>query len=203
MLRLRGFLAACCIIVFCNSSNALTFKEVSNKLVLSGEIKSGDYEFVRKTIISKNIRSVLLNSGGGDVKEALKIATFFREAGVTTHLPKRSVCASACVLLFAGGVIRTADNSSKIGVHVGSGVLNETALELFDEIYSKHGKKGFALIASFAEQNAARFTLEQTFFLLKSGVSLRLLEKTIDVHHLEVLWLSQAEARDFNLINSF
>ena len=79
MLRLRGLLAACSIILFCNSSHALSVKEVSNKLVLSGEIKSGDYEFVRKTIISKNIRSVLLNSAGGDVKEALKIATFFEK----------------------------------------------------------------------------------------------------------------------------
>ena len=112
------------------------------------------------------------------------------------------MCFCLC-LLFAGGVIRTADNSSKIGVHIGSGVLNESALELFNKLYREHGKEGFPYIASFAEQAAARFTLEQTFFLLKSGVSLRLLEKTIDVHHLEVLWLSQAEARDFNLINSF
>ena len=203
MLRFRGVLATCCIICFCNLSHALTVNEVSNELLLSGEIKSGDYEFVRRTIISKNIHSVLLNSGGGDVSEALKIATFFRESGVTTHLPKRSVCASACVLLFAGGVIRTADNSSKIGIHVGSGVLNESALELFDEIYDEHGKEGFALMASFAEQRAARFTLEQAFFLLKSGVSLRLLEQTINVHHLEILWISQTEARDYNLINSF
>ena len=55
--------------------------------------------------------------------------------------------------------------------------------------------------SSFAEQNAARFTRANLFLL--DRVSLRLLEKTIDVHHLEVLWLSQAEARDFNLINSF
>ena len=101
---------------------------------------------------------------------------------MTTHLPKRSVCASACVLLFAGGIIRTY-NSSKIGVHVGSGVLNESALELFDEIYSKHGKEGFALIAHLQSKTLPVSLLSKPFRIRGVAETVR---KTIDVHHLEV-----------------
>ena len=198
----RWFLAACCIIFLGENANALSAKQVSGNMLLSGPIEAGDYDFVRRYLALNAPSTVYINSNGGAVSEALKIANLFRTKGMATHLPKRSVCASACVLLFAGGVIRTAAPTAKIGIHVGSGVLNDEAIEMFDELYYEHGKEGLAIAASIFEQTAARFTLEQTLFLLDAGVSLQLLEKTIEVHHLDILWLNHKEALEFNLINA-
>ena len=198
----RWFLAACYIIFWSENAAALSAKKVSGNIIISGPIELGDYDFIRRYLVSNPAGTIYLNSNGGTVSEALKIANFFREKGMATHLPRRSVCASACVLLFAGGVIRTAESTAKIGIHVGSGVLNDEAIEMFDDLYFEHGKEGFAIAASMFEQTAARFTLEQTLFLLEAGVSLRLLEKTIEVHHLDIMWLNHSEAKKFNLINA-
>ena len=58
-----------------------------------------------------------LRSPGGSVLAAMKIADIVRKAGLTTRIPYRATCASACVLVFAAGVSRIADADSTIAVH--------------------------------------------------------------------------------------
>lgn len=55
-----------------------------------------------------------LNSDGGDVDAAIKAGTFVRQKKISTVVPKGETCASACSLLFLGGVERYGD---KIGLH--------------------------------------------------------------------------------------
>jgi len=105
---------------------------------LTGDISKGDYEKV-VTLLRANepfLSKFVLNSPGGDVDEALKIGRLFREhliqtwaaiasnddAGPTFFSPtsgnplcsgQHCTCASACALIFLGGVDRT----GTVGLH--------------------------------------------------------------------------------------
>jgi hypothetical protein len=89
-------------------------------IVISGRIDLGD-EAHFLSALSRLRRGgtieVHLSSPGGSVLAAMKIADIVRRAGLTTQVPYRATCASACVLVFAAGVTRTADADATIAVH--------------------------------------------------------------------------------------
>lgn len=167
-----------------------------------GDIESGDFAKVRTAIQRSAKKTLYLNSAGGLVDEALKIGAFVRAVGVETRLGRQATCASACVLVFAGGVIRSADETARIIVHMGSGIFNEEALAKFESIHGDFGAVGSAVLASYFEQQAALMTLAQVHFLLKSGISIRFLEIASGVHHMDGRQLSRSEAIELNLINA-
>ena len=139
---------------------------------------------------------------GGRVSEALAIAEFLKKRQANTNLRANATCASACVLIFAGGAVRTSHQTARLGVHMGSGLLNDGAIQRIRDVYAKHGPAGAAVIGSVYEQTAAISTLKKVNFFLSAGVSLRLLQLAASVDHLDIRWLTFAEAKDFNLVNS-
>ncbi|HRF90318.1 MAG TPA: hypothetical protein PLF65_05925, partial [Desulfobacter postgatei] len=56
----------------------------------------------------ESYRTLLLNSEGGDVATAMAIGRRVRQAQIVTGVHERSICASACILILAGGVSRYA-----------------------------------------------------------------------------------------------
>lgn len=167
-----------------------------------GDIEEGDYPKIINALRYADQKTLYLNSDGGVVTEALKIGEKIRAMGVETRLAKFSRCASACVLIFAGGVIRNAHDTSEIHVHMGSGIFNADALAKFEEAYREFGTAGSAVLASFFEQQAALMTLAQVQYLLKCGVSIRFLEVASQVHHHDGYKLPKTQAIELNLINS-
>ena len=85
-------------------------------LRLTGELKPGDndrlIEFIarlERTIDQKpysRVGTVFLNSPGGEMQEALKIGRTIRNHKIVTVVAQPSQCASACVIILAGGVMR-------------------------------------------------------------------------------------------------
>lgn len=63
------------------------------------------------------VKTIVLHSPGGAVKDALKMARAIRDAGIDTEVPDHAYCASSCPLVFAGGVKRMAGKKAWIGVH--------------------------------------------------------------------------------------
>lgn len=63
------------------------------------------------------VRRLFLHSPGGSVEDALAMARLVREKRIQTEVPADGYCASACPLLFAGGLLRVAGAQSWIGVH--------------------------------------------------------------------------------------
>jgi hypothetical protein len=73
--------------------------------------------------------TVTLNSPGGDIDAAMQIGRIFREARVHTIVKApgagpweqfgapQPMCASACVLVFAGGVVRGTYGKNSLGIH--------------------------------------------------------------------------------------
>jgi hypothetical protein len=68
--------------------------------------KHGDY-----------IKTVVLNSPGGSVSDALTMGRLIRDSKFATEVEAGKTCASSCPLVFAGGVERRAGDRAAIGVH--------------------------------------------------------------------------------------
>lgn len=63
------------------------------------------------------VKTVLLNSPGGSVEDALAMSKLIRDKELNTKVAARALCASSCPLIFAGGVAREAEKDAVVGVH--------------------------------------------------------------------------------------
>lgn len=60
---------------------------------------------------------IALDSPGGDVASALRIAELVERSFIDTRIEKGGSCLSSCFLIWAGGLNRAAGRSTTIGVH--------------------------------------------------------------------------------------
>jgi hypothetical protein len=98
----------------------MTFDLLSGgKLMATGTIMPGMSESFAAEIDKHGdyIRTVVLNSPGGSVADALAMGRLIREKKFATEVEAGKYCASSCPLMFAGGVERRAGNRAAIGVH--------------------------------------------------------------------------------------
>ncbi len=97
-------------------------------LAVSGEIGAAAAIRFREQLDAAKLTEgdfVVLSSPGGQLDQALIMGDVIRSRGLTTMVAKAdtagrlrsSYCASACVLIFAGGKIREAFPGSLLGVH--------------------------------------------------------------------------------------
>ena len=64
-----------------------------------------------------NIRGITLNSRGGEINDAKEMVEYVKNAHWTTGIPMGGVCASACVMIWSSGSVKSASTPSWIGVH--------------------------------------------------------------------------------------
>ncbi len=91
-------------------------------VLIQGQIQVGDYakivRFVRHPDnYERFARAVFLDSGGGDLRETIKIANLLEKSYAATHVPAGARCYSACFILWMGGVTRTVASGATLGVH--------------------------------------------------------------------------------------
>lgn len=99
-------------------------------ITISGKIEKGDYVRLLKFLkpdyskstpeeVFKNRlafqKTVVLDSSGGDVSEAMKIANLIEKSYANTEVPKGGRCYSSCFLIWAGGARHLL--GGEIGVH--------------------------------------------------------------------------------------
>lgn len=108
------------------AARAATFTRVfdsqTTTVVLTGDIADGDaYAFSllvdEQRARGKPIARLNLNSPGGRLVEAVRLATLVRRSGFITLVSRENICASACFMIFAAGRETVADYGSYIGVH--------------------------------------------------------------------------------------
>jgi hypothetical protein len=98
----------------------MTFELVGGgKLMATGTITPGLSEAFAAEVGKRGdyIKTVVLNSPGGSVTDALAMGRLIREKKFATEVEAGKYCASSCPLLFAGGVERRAGDKAAIGVH--------------------------------------------------------------------------------------
>jgi hypothetical protein len=98
----------------------MTFELVSaGKLMATGTITPGISEAFAAEVSRHGdyIKTVVLNSPGGSVADALTMGRLIREKKFATEVEAGKYCASSCPLVFAAGVERRAGDRAAIGVH--------------------------------------------------------------------------------------
>lgn len=87
---------------------------------LRGEFLPGDYEKFAHEIIRVNDSAggalIHLNSSGGNLFEAKKVGTLIRDLGYHVYIEDDGVCASACFVVYALAMSRSA-LSGKVAIH--------------------------------------------------------------------------------------
>jgi len=91
----------------------------NGRLMATGMIAPGSAETFAAEVNARGeyIKTIVLNSPGGSVADALEIGRLIRAKSFATEIEKDKVCVSSCPLVFAGGVKRTAGTNAIVGVH--------------------------------------------------------------------------------------
>jgi hypothetical protein len=63
------------------------------------------------------VKTVVFNSPGGSVRDALQIGRLIRQHKYDTEVEDGQICVSSCPLAFSGGIERRVSAGAKIGVH--------------------------------------------------------------------------------------
>ena len=99
---------------------AMTFElGPDGRLSAVGTIKPGTSHAFAQEIAKRGsyVKTVVLESPGGSVEDALAMGRLIREKRLNTEVAAGHYCASSCPLVFAGGLERRAHAGSAIGVH--------------------------------------------------------------------------------------
>ena len=160
-------------------------------LAVSGEIGAAAAIWFREKLDAAKLTEgdfVVLSSPGGQLDQALIMGDVIRSRGLTTMVAKAdaqgrlrsSYCASACVLIFAGGTIREAFPGSVLGVHQFTTEAPKTADFRRDIVADTQKTTGIILT-----------------YMTRMGVSpsiLQAMSATQNIH-----WLTEKEAFDLKL----
>jgi hypothetical protein len=85
-------------------------------LALQGTIGTGSFEYVQQILnAASGVRTLVLDSQGGRLREAEQLAELVRERGMDTYVEGQ--CASACTYIFLAGKDRAATPNAMIGFH--------------------------------------------------------------------------------------
>src|SRR3569623_2558408 len=128
MLRLFGIAAALLACLAALPADAMQFSMLKGangqKIVLAqGEIVQGDagklVRALRRASVDRHgTRTVWLNSPGGSVIDSMNMADVIGAVGVTTVVPAKAMCASACAsVVFVAGRYRTVEKGGQLMLH--------------------------------------------------------------------------------------
>ena len=90
----------------------------SHVVTISGQIRHGDgMKFFELTWAVPDPATVILNSPGGWIGEAMAIGGLVRSRNYETRVENGAVCNSACTLIWLAGTSRHLDSRARLGFH--------------------------------------------------------------------------------------
>jgi hypothetical protein len=127
------------------------------------------------------IKTVVLQSPGGSVQDAMEIGRLIRAKNFATEVTSGHVCASSCPLVFAGGVTRRAGARAQLGVH---------------QMVAAGPRE---LIRGDGMADAQRITAQVQNYLRDMGIDLALWVKAMETPNARLYDLTPAEMLEFKL----
>lgn len=116
----------------------LNLSEDQQRLIVRGDLDIGVTTAVRSTIAAHpQIRSVVLQSRGGQIYEGRGLAKLFTEHGIDTYVYEE--CSSACATAFIGGKQRYISAHAKLGFHQYR--VETTKTSQFIQFYDLHAEQ--------------------------------------------------------------
>lgn len=149
-----------------------------------GDVDQGTTEKFKRFIDLAQVTdgTIVFNSYGGDLMEGIRLGKTIREHGFNTEVGqegfKAGACASACVYAYAGGVARYFTKGSSLGLH---------------QFTSNKGR-----LSSSETQEVSGLIVS---FLSSMGIDPLVFSIASTVNHEGVVWLSEKQAKQVNLIN--
>lgn len=174
-----------------------------NVIFAAGAFERGDAArleaLLRRT---SNVQMIVFRSPGGVAVEGMAVGRVIRRAGIATHLPANTQCASACTYAFLGGTVRTMEPGARYGVHIFSVANSAGLVRRAEELIRRDGPSAVRALIQLIEEDSAQFAAQLAYYTIEMGVSLRLLEPNFRTAHADIRWLTARELRDFNVVNA-
>nr|WP_277622600.1 hypothetical protein [Sphingomonas telluris] len=121
------------------------------------------------------VDEIWLRSPGGDARVGNEAGAMIRKAGIPTRIPQGWACFSACNFMFMGGPIRFVDDGGIFAVHMFTHLSDKEAVHA--EVAQSADKA--AQVIGDVEQDSAMLASEDNDFLIKMGVSRKLLTEVM------------------------
>jgi hypothetical protein len=155
---------------------------------------------------SGTVDEIWLRSSGGDARAGNEAGKLIRKAGIPTRIPAGWACFSSCNFMFMGGPIRFVDADGQFVVHMFTHLGDKDAVR--SEL-RKGTDSAIGLIGD-VEQDSALLASEDNDFLIKMGVSRKLLTEIMyrqkavasDEDKSTRRCLTAAEAMKYNVANA-
>ena len=151
-----------------------TADEIGGRRILKAEGRIDDDAASRlKSTLEENepFDEIWLRSSGGNARVGNQAGMMIRNLGIPTRIPAGWACFSACNFIFMGGPIRFIDGGGLFVVHMFTHLADKDAVQA--EL-SKGADKAVELISG-VEQESAMLASEDNDFLIRMGVSRKLL----------------------------
>jgi hypothetical protein len=208
----QGVIRALTVVAFLAGGGdalALDFKlqRSPEAIVATGEIVKNDLakfqQFSSRLPRPPNVIS--LSSPGGLMAEGMALGAWFRSKGFATHIGRGQDCASACVFTFLGGVIREVEPGGRLGVHMASMMMVEDYVRRLKQLLLNKEiplDTKIQIIIALNEQGAARMAAVEASYLIRMGVSMRMLDPLTRTLQVDIHWLTRQEMLDYNVVNT-
>ena len=121
------------------------------------------------------VEEIWLRSPGGDARAGNAAGKIIRQAMIPTRIPAGWACFSACNFMFMGGAIRYVDDGGHFVVHMFTHVSDKEAVR--SEL--KKGTDNAIGLIGDVEQDSAMLASEDNDFLIRMGVSRKLLTEVM------------------------
>ncbi|CAL80147.1 conserved hypothetical protein [Bradyrhizobium sp. ORS 278] len=131
------------------------------------------------------VKTVVLNSPGGSVADALAMGRLIRNRKFATEIEAGKTCASSCPLVFAGGIERRAGERAMIGVHQIAAVRSAKPARTDDDM-------------SLAQNVSARCQRH----LADMGIDLKVWVHAMETPHDQLFTFTPDELKSLNLVTS-
>ena len=187
-----------------------TPQEVNGRTVLLAEGMIDDNLIPRleAALRDESIQEIWLRSPGGNAQIGNQAGRLIRGSGLPTRIPSGWAFFSACNFLFMGGVARFVDQGGLFMVHM----FTHTQGENRDVIRSarQEGDDSTVGLINTIEQQSAQLASEDNDFLIRMGLSRRLLTDVMyqvravqDAESRETRrCLTQAQLVDYNVVTT-
>jgi hypothetical protein len=182
-----------------------TPQDVSGRRVLlaEGQIDDNLVPRLRAALRDESIQEIWLRSSGGNARVGNEAGGIIRESGLPTRIPAGWACFSACNSLFMGGIARFVDPGGLFIVHMFTFTSDRQAIRQ----RVQGGEASTVGLIGQIEQDSALLASEDNDFLIRMGISRRLLRDVMyrqsavgdGENRSTMRCLTQAEVLEYNV----
>jgi hypothetical protein len=183
----------------------LTMQTVNGQAVLlaEGQIDDNLVPRLRQALERNNPVEIWLRSPGGNARIGNEAGRLIRQQMIPTRIPNGWACFSACNFLFMGGVVRYVDRGGLFIVHMFTHTGDRQAIR--QEV--AQGEANTVGLIGQIEQDSAMLASEDNDFLIRMGISRRLLTEVMyqqsavaaGTNRATMRCLTQAEINTYNV----